>query len=346
MDEDQSETPHLSRKALIGIIGRIREFKGFSVPQLTRIAKLKVEHWGPAEFIIHEGMDDVDLMFILLAGTVYVHKKVEKDGEDTFEQMAEISGPSIIGENSFFTGLSRSAAVFARERVPGIVLNRRDFMRLISLDKSSFLSFLRQIAEENLQRAERTAVLYMGTLQLILKDATMTKSAFYAELMHYRKKLELNKDDVHAMHNIVRDVMLFIRELNLTLEDLYQFANLPEIKVKSVDFKKFTLTKTHRFYQLFRNLVEDMYQTQQLLPLMAVNFKDSILSSVINSMEQGVQIVEYPKIISISNEVYTEFLKLYRDMGFTLVKDTPPPVTGRGGKKGGKSIIDLLWEDV
>lgn len=337
----KAETSPFGGDALIPTLARIKEFKGFSKPQLARIARLEVHFWGPEEFVIREGTGDLDQMILLLAGKVHVRKRLMNDGKEFYEQMAEITGPSIIGENSFFTGLARSAGVYAKDKVPGIVLTRVDFMRLISLDKSSFLGLLRHMAGENLQRAERTLVLYMGTLQLILKEASMTNCGHYATLETLRRKLLDKSHDADRWQSLVRDVMLFIRELNQILEELYIFANLPEIKILNVDFKKFKTPKTHRFYGIFRELVEDLYQTQQLVPLSSVNFKDIILASVMTSMERGTHLLDYPRIISISTDVYTEFMKIHKELGFELLREAKLNRPVQSGDD--KSIINLLW---
>lgn len=292
--------------------------------------------------MIREGTGDLDQMILLLAGKVYVRKRLISEGRESYEQMAEITGPSIIGENSFFTSLTRSAGVYAKEKVPGIALTRKDFMRLISLDKSSFLGLLRHMAGENLQRAERTLVLYMGTLQLILKEASMGKSGHYVTLETLRRKLFDKSFDAEKWQSLVRDVMLFIRELNQILEELYIFANMPEIKIVSVDFRKFKTPKTHRFYGIFRELVEDLYQTQQLVPLSSVNFKDIILASVMTSMEGGTHLLNYPRIISISTEVYAEFIRIHKEIGFELLRDGK--VNRAPHSSDEKNIISLLWE--
>jgi CRP-like cAMP-binding protein len=337
-----ADTSSFGGGVLISTLARIREFNGFSKPQLARIARLKVHYWGPEEFVIREGIGELDQMILLLAGKVHVRKRVVNAEKEFYEQMAEITGPSIVGENSFFTGLARSAGVYAKEKVPGIVLTRDDFMRLISLDKSSFLGLLRHMAGENLQRAERTLVLYMGTLQLILKEASMSNCGHYATLETLRRKLLDKSLDVDKWQSLVRDVMLFIRELNQILEELYIFANLPEIKIVSVDFKKFKTPKTHRFYGIFRELVEDLYQTQQLVPLSSVNFKDVILSSVMTNMEGGAHLLDYPRIISISTEVYTEFMAIHKELGFGLLRAAKLRHTLKSDDE--KTIINLLWE--
>lgn len=327
--------------ALIPILARIKEFKGFSKPQLARIARLKVHYWGPEEFVIREGVGELDQMILLLAGKIHVRKRVVNEGREFYEQMAEITGPSIIGENSFFTGLARSAGVYAKEKVPGIVLTRDDFMRLVSLDKASFIGLLRHMIMENLQRAERTLVLYMGTLQLILREATMSACGHYVTLAALRRKMLSKSRDTEYWQSLVRDVMLFIRELNQILEELYIFANMAEIKIASVEFNKFKIPKTHRFYAIFRELVEDLYQTQQLVPLSSINFKDVILTSVMTSMERGTHLVDYPRIISLSTEVYTEFINIHAEVGFKLLRETK---LGRKQQSGDdKTIINLLW---
>jgi CRP-like cAMP-binding protein len=340
--QKKADTSSFGVDALIPILARIKEFKGFSKPQLARISRLKVHYWGPDEFVIREGSGDLDQMILLLAGKVHVRKRVVNEGQEFYEQMAEIAGPSIIGENSFFTGLARSAGVYAREKVPGIVLTRDDFMRLISLDKASFLGLLRHMAVENLQRAERTLVLYMGTLQLILKEATMSACGHYAMLETLRRKMLDKSRDIEHWQSLIRDVMLFIRELNQILEELYVFANLPEIKIVSVDFKKFKTPKTHRFYGIFRGLVEDLYQTQQLVPLSSINFKDVVLASVMTNMESGTHLLDYPRIISISTEVYTEFVKIHKELGFGLLREAKLRRAPRSSEE--QTIINLLWE--
>jgi hypothetical protein len=148
--------------------------------------------------------------------------------------------------------------------------------------------------------------------------------------------------DVEHWQSLVRDVMLFIRELNQILEELYVFANLPEIKIVSVDFKKFKTPKTHRFYGIFRQLVEDLYQTQQLVPLSSINFKDVILASVMTNMESGTHLLDYPMIISISTEVYTEFVKIHKEIGFGLLREAKIHRAALSSDE--KTIINLLWE--
>jgi len=331
-----------SPKIIQNVLNRINELKGLSQPQLARIARSEVRFWGPNEFVISEGGQDLDRMVIILAGKVFIRKKVDRDGQGGSEQMAEIPGPTIVGENSFFTGLERSAGVLAKDRIPGIILGKDDFMRLISLDKPSTMNFLRNIATENLHRAERTAVLYLSTLQLALNQASISHYSNTEILNEFRGVLRKKDIDIQQMRDLVREILMFIRELNTSLENLYAYANLPTINAVTVDFKAFNLAKDHVLFETFKALTEEFYMTRQLVPIESINLKDSILNAVISTFGGDISEVGYPAIIDRASEVFNTFTDMHEQIGFEIRMTQPAP--SELPTKEEKSTADLLWD--
>lgn len=311
----KAEAEQKRKEAIIAVLGRIPELEGFSRPQLVRISKTEIEYWGPDQFIIREGSDRLDQIIIILGGTVYIRKRVGGKNSKEYEQVAEIPGPTVIGENSFFTGLPRSAGVYAMEKTPGIVLSRKDMLRLVSLDKVSFVNFLRHTSEENLNRAERTLVYYMGTLQLALKQAALTKSYFYVAMDEIKRRMERLDNDTNDWDDMVKDILLFIRDLNAALEELYRFAQVPEIVINSIDINKFRVNANNHFRDILFDLAVEFEQTQELVPLSAINFKDALITHILNRETSKGGIVNYQKIISLAQRIYGEVASSYMEMG-------------------------------
>jgi hypothetical protein len=59
-------------------------------------------------------------------------------------------------------------------------------------------------------------------------------------------------------------------------------------------------------------------------------------------MESGTHLLDYPRIISISTEVYTEFVKIHKELGFGLLREAKLHRAPRSSEE--QSIINLLWE--
>ena len=104
--KQKRETESERKKAIIAILKRIPELEGLSNPQFVRISNSEINEWGPEEFIIREGASKLDQITIILGGAVYIRKRVGAEGSEDYEQVAEIPGPAVIGENSFFTGFA------------------------------------------------------------------------------------------------------------------------------------------------------------------------------------------------------------------------------------------------
>jgi CRP-like cAMP-binding protein len=318
MSDDRNDSMPLREKAIVTILGKIPELKGFSGPQIVRIGKIDVTQYGPDEWVIREGADKLDQLMIILTGSVSIRKKVGGENElDVYEQVAEIPGPAVIGENSFFTGLPRSAAVYAKDRIAVINLTRKDMMRLVSLDKFAYVSYLSRTAKENLDRAERTLVYYMGTLQLALKQASISKSVFFATLARLKSEVKELKDDAKRWESLVKDILLFIRDLNMALEELYQFAQLPDLSIIQVDPMQFQVRGGHHFFDILRSLVGELSMMQELVPLSAVNFKDALITHILNMEDSKSDITNYQKVISLAIQVYWDIAEWHQDMGIT-----------------------------
>ncbi len=331
-----------SPRIIQNVLNRINELKGLSQPQLARISRSEVRFWGPNEFVISEGTENLDQMVIILAGKVFIRKTVDRGGQGGSEQMAEIPGPTIVGENSFFTGLERSAGVLAKDRIPGIILGKDDFMRLISLDKLSTMNFLRNIATENLHRAERTAVLYLNTLQLVLNQASISHYSNTETLNEFREALRKKDIDIQQMRDLVREILMFIRELNNSLENLYTYAHLPAINAVAVDFKTFNIDKDHILFETFKALTEELYMTQQLVPIESINLKDSILNAVISTLDKDISEVGYPTIIDRASKALNTFIDMHEQMGFEI--RMTQPAQSELPLEEEKSTVDLLWD--
>ncbi len=342
-DVSSREHTGFSRSAIVAVLGRIPEIKGFSKPQLTRIARLKVRFIGPREYVIKEGSKKLDQMTIILGGKVFVRKKLIGLKDESYEQVAEIAGPALIGENSFFTGLPRSAAVFADAPVPCIHIERKDLARLMSLDRNSFYGFMRRIANENLSRAERTLVYYMGTLQLVLRQASMIRSHFYSSLEKLNKRLQEPEISFEEWGNLVKDILLLIRSLNSALEDLYGFANLPEIVLINIDYQKFNISSSHKFHEIYKGLLKELYLAQKFVPLSSLNFKDVALAKVLEFQDKGVGAINYPSVITMTTQLYHEFAEKHEDAGFEAKILTPGHTSGPFGQG---TFNDLLWGEL
>jgi hypothetical protein len=302
---------------LIHIISHMSEFSAMTGPQIARLAKCEFKFWGPEEFVFKEGGSDVDKMVVVLNGTVFVRKKLMKEGRERHEQIADIKAPAIIGENSFFTGLGRSAGVYAKQRVAGIMITKEDIMRLISLDKPAMINLFGRIAEENLLRSRKTSELYMNTLQLLWSQASMKNFTYSGRIKLLERKLDLARVDINSIQDLVREVLVTIRELNIMLEDLYEFANLPVITIQMVDFTKVKFPTAVQSLRVFEAVVEDLKMQSEFVPLSSINFKDVILNAVIKTQEKGLM-VNYSAIVSLSKNAYNEFSRRHKEFGFNI----------------------------
>ncbi|MDH5756599.1 MAG: cyclic nucleotide-binding domain-containing protein [Nitrospinota bacterium] len=302
---------------LMNAISSIDQFSNMSQAQLARLSKCKMEQWGPEEFIFREGGSNVDKMVLVLNGTVFIRKRLMKDGKEKYEQIAEIPAPTIIGENSFFTGLGRSAGVYARQKVSGIIITKEDIMRLISLEKPRMIDLFVKIAEENIERCRKTAQLYMSTLQLLWNQATTFNFSYHGRIKELDRKLDFVRGDIDKIQDLVREVLVVIRELNVMLEELYEFANLPVIAIQKVDFDKVSFPATQQSLRVLQSVLEDLKMQSEFVSLNAINFKDVILNAVIRTQEKGVM-VNYSAIISLSKTAYNEFARRYKEFGFEI----------------------------
>jgi len=325
---------------LIRVISSIDQFKNMSQAQLARLSKCEMEEWGPEEFIFREGGSNVDKMVLVLNGTVYIRKRLMRDGIEKYEQIAEIPAPTIIGENSFFTGLGRSAGVYARKRVVGIIITKEDIMRLISLEKPRMLDLFVKIAEENIGRCQKTAELYMSTLQLLWNQATTYNFSYHSRIKELDRKLDYVRNDIDKIQDLVREVMVVIRELNVMLEELYEFAHLPVIAVQKVDFNKVVFPATQQSLRVLQSVVEDLKMQNEFVSLNSINFKDVILNAVIKTQEKGVM-VNYAAIISLSTAAYNEFARRHNEFGFDIKFLSSDEANAIANKKENADLWDL-----
>ncbi|MFW2331958.1 MAG: cyclic nucleotide-binding domain-containing protein [Nitrospinota bacterium] len=340
LDSDGNVT--LPPKTIVQTLEKIKELRGFSKPQLMRIARLKPTLFGPKKFILSEGSSGIDTMVIILAGSVYIHKRVSsdsvKDDKASYEQVAEIQGPALIGENSFFTGLPRSAGVYANNRCLGIILDRESLLRLIALDKKAYFHVLSSLALENLIRVERTLTHYVGSLQIILSAAVLSQSNYYVALNKLKKEFQGGFRDIPDIEKFLVRVLMLVRELNLALETLYTFANLPELIIKSVNRKYFTIPTSDTSYGILKKIIDELTHTQTIILLDAINFKNVVLTSVIDSYDVGLKIIDYQSMVLQAVNIYRKFIS-QADMLGCLV-ETPkykPPSSNT-------SLGDLIWD--
>ena len=330
----------LDQESIIKKISSLAAFRDMTTPQIARLSKCELRSWGPEEFVFKEGGANVDIMVLLLDNSVFIRKRVMKEGKERYEQIAEIPSPAIIGENSFFTGLGRSAGVYAKNHVHGLIITKDDFMRLISLDKQAVVRFFKKTTEENIERGRKTAQLYMSTLQLLWNQATSLNFTYTGRLKELDRKLDFSTDDINELQELVREVMITIRELNIMLEELYEFANLPVITVQAVDFDKVYFPPTQQSLRVFEAMVEDLKMQHDFVPLESINFKDVILNAVIRTQEKGMM-VNYSAIISLSKYAYTEFARHHREFGFDIKFLTTEEASQLSDRVENSSLWDL-----
>lgn len=306
-----------NHKEIVDILSKMKTLEGLAPIQLARLARLETHTWGSNEFMISEGGEDIGEMIILLSGIVYIRKKVTQNNKTTFEQLGELEAPTLVGEDSFFTGLKRSAGVWVKQPVIGLMVDHDEFNRMVSLDKISSVRFLKRLSLECQIRAEKTLKLYLGMLRLVFNREKITKGFFYTMAMENRKLLMEKKADVDDWREVAAKIMMCTRELNSALEDLYHFANLPDMKAISVDKSKFQLPSDHQFYPIMQSLLEELDSAQKHVSLNSLNLKETLASIIISGQESG-KIIDYQSIVSKLNEAYSETINRNEDLGFTV----------------------------
>ncbi|MDH4184028.1 MAG: cyclic nucleotide-binding domain-containing protein [Nitrospinota bacterium] len=335
-----SNVEDYDHETLMMVISSIPQFRSMTPPQVARLAKCEMKFWGPEEFVFREGGSNVDRMILILNGSVFVRKRLMKEGRERYEQIAEIKAPAIIGENSFFTGMGRSAGVYAKQRVGGIVITKDDLMRLVSLDKPAMIKLFGMIADENIMRCQNTADLYMNTLQLLWNQATKSNFTYTGRIKELDRKLDLVRGDIDKIQDLVRDVLITIRELNIMLEELYEFAHLPVITVQTADWANIKFPSTLQSMRVFHAVVEDLKMQSEFVSLNSINFKDVILNAVIRTQEAGIM-VNYSAIVSLSKTAYNEFARRYQEMGFTIKFLSSEEASQLSKKEENTSLWDL-----
>jgi len=306
------------REAVVDILTNIRGLNHLSRLQLEELTKSGVINWGPDEFILREGMGDSDHMVVILSGIVYVRKSVKTEDVESYEQIAKIPAPGIIGENSFFTGQTRSASIYAKEKVSGIVVTREDIVSLIKIDKPSVKSFMSQIARENLSRVESSATLYFTTLQLAQINASIVNTPIHRKLVSIRAKLETGNCDLQELRDLVGETSMLIRQLNGNLEQLYTFSNLAPVKIEGIDPAAFALPETHKNYKALKAVIDELHMARDIVPLDMINHKEIILNVVTPERDSDPSGVDYPGIISRAIETYQAFTKYHCELGVNL----------------------------
>jgi len=314
---DSEKTPRLGKASIVAILSRIAEIRHFLPSQLDLIAKLPVRYWEPDEYIIREGAEPLDYLVIVLTGAVSVRKQVTEQRGAQDEQLEEIRAPVIVGENSFFTGLARSASVHAASGTVGILLTRADLVNLISVNKPSVEAFLRNIASQNLRRAESTAVLFQSTLQLALPQASIVRSSHYLKLAGLRERLEEKRSDLQDLRDLLGDILMYIRELNGNMETLYTFANLRRITITGVDIDAFNLPRDSAWRDLFRALAEELSRAQELVPLEVTDFKRILLDTIMATRFSKEKTIDYHAVVSSAARAHEEFFRIRDELGVT-----------------------------
>jgi CRP-like cAMP-binding protein len=122
-------------------------FAGLSNKELGEIADIVKEvEYSPRDYLIHEGETGREAM-IILAGKATVRRGGRK--------LTEVSTGSVVGEMSLLTDLPRSATVRADTFVSALVMNAKQFSRLIDEHPRVGVKILRTVARR-LAKATRT----------------------------------------------------------------------------------------------------------------------------------------------------------------------------------------------
>jgi CRP-like cAMP-binding protein len=122
-------------------------FAGLSNKELGEIADIVKEvEYSPRDYLIHEGETGREAM-IILAGKATVRRGGRK--------LTEVSTGSVVGEMSLLTDLPRSATVRADTFVSALVMNAKQFSRLIDEHPRVGVKILRTVARR-LATATRT----------------------------------------------------------------------------------------------------------------------------------------------------------------------------------------------
>ncbi len=327
------------QKEIVDILSRMKTLNGLSPIQLARLARLDVSAWGPDEFLIQEGEADVGEMIIVLSGKIYIRKKVNQRSGAIYEQLRELEAPTLVGEDSFFTGLKRSAGVWAKKRVAGLLVDHDEFNRMVCLDKISSAGFIKKLSLECQVRAEKTLKLYFGMLKLVFSREKIAREFFYCVAMENRKLLLETKGDVADWIEVAAKIMMCTREINNALEDLYNFANLPDMKATSVDKSGFRLSPDHQFYPVMRSLLEELDNAQRHVSLDSLNLKETLASIIIARHKSG-RTVDYQLMVSLLNQAYSMAISHHQNLGFT----TTILDTSHTEEKSVEKSNNLLWD--
>jgi CRP-like cAMP-binding protein len=122
-------------------------FAGLSNKELGEIADIVKEvEYSPRDYLIHEGETGREAM-IILAGKATVRRGGRK--------LTEVLTGSVVGEMSLLTDLPRSATVRADTFVSALVMNAKQFSRLIDEHPRVGVKILRTVARR-LATATRT----------------------------------------------------------------------------------------------------------------------------------------------------------------------------------------------
>ncbi|VAX24265.1 hypothetical protein MNBD_NITROSPINAE02-108 [hydrothermal vent metagenome] len=327
------------QKEVVDILSGMKTLDGLSPIQLARLARLDVTRWGPDEFLIQEGEANIGEMIILLSGKIYIRKKVNQSSGATYEQLRELEAPTLVGEDSFFTGLKRSAGVWAKKRVAGLLVNHDEFNRMVCLDKISGAGFIKKLSLECQVRAEKTLNLYFGMLKLVFNREKIAREFFYCSAMENRKLLLETKGDVADWIEVAAKIMMCTREINNALEDLYHFANLPDMKATSVDKSGFRLSPDHQFHRVMRSLLEELDNAQKHVSLGSLNMKETLASIIISGQESG-RIIDYQLMVSLLNQAYSLAMSHSAELGFTITVLDVSRVEDKKVEEG----RSLLWD--
>lgn len=112
------------------------------------------------EVVIHENDLEIKEMFILLAGTVGVYKKL---GTQNSFQLSELQPGSVFGEMSLFTNEARCTSVVALSNITTIRITKENFFELIEKNPSATIQIIESLCRRLAQVNDKIAQIAMDT---------------------------------------------------------------------------------------------------------------------------------------------------------------------------------------
>lgn len=302
------------QKILVGM----PEFQNFSPEQIHCLAYMRLHRWETGMEIIQEGAGDSP-MVILLTGRVTVEKRVAGGGLG-YERLNEINAPAIIGENAFFTGLPRSVTVKAEGNVVGILLGREEFFGLGNLSRTTMLDFLRKMGVENLKRVDQQVDRFISTIQIMGGQLRKNDLNYFDQVITYKTELAGDGIDLKTMAEVIKEIFVLLRNVNESLQNLFNFANMEDLLVQKVDPDFFNLDSRLPFHNSVRTLVGQVVEMATLLPLDQIQVKN-ILTNILLDQFRGDKLesrANYANFLKILTDAYTYLLSHGKSAGMIL----------------------------